>query len=279
MGFAGVVLGARDRDRRGELPDAREEGTLLHEALAAAFRATADLWGVRPRDAVRIEERALAAVDEVLSRELVGSPLRDVVLARARDDARAVLAWSLADDRWDFSRAEQSFGDGSDGAWPALRLETSCGALSLRGKIDRVDVGHLERRVRAIDYKRSKRKALEGAKDLGETAFQVPLYALVASRALGRPGMEGLYVPTGARDLRPDHRARDAFAAALAAALADDGGTTRAERSAATLVAEMRKGALAPLPRDKRACAHCEVRGGCRQPRFAVTPDEEEESP
>src|SRR5262249_42881244 len=39
QGFASIVLRARDVEDRAELPDAREQGSLVHEALAAAFRA------------------------------------------------------------------------------------------------------------------------------------------------------------------------------------------------------------------------------------------------
>src|SRR5262249_22819482 len=135
----------------------------------------------------------------------VGSPLRDVVLARARDDVRAVIAWSLADDTWDFVHAEQAFGDGDD-AWPPLRLDVSGAPLLVRGKIDRIDVEHdggPSGAARAIDYKSSKRAADNAAREQEDgAAFQVPLYALVAARALARARADGLYLPTTGRELR-----------------------------------------------------------------------------
>jgi hypothetical protein len=260
QGFASIVLRARDPSIRGELPDAREQGSIVHEALAAAFRATAALWPARPRDANAIEERALAAAESVLARELVGSPLRDVVLARARDDVRAVLAFSLADIEWDFALAEQAFGEG--GPWAPLRLEAAGAPLLLRGKIDRVDLAHEAPFTRAIDYKSSRRAADAGTREMGTTAFQVPLYALVAARATGKASARGLYLPTPARDLEGGVREVDAerWAGLLA----------RVPDAAAEIIGRIREGALAPVPHDERACIFCHVRGGCRKPRFAV---------
>ena len=271
-GFAEVVLGARDHAPRGELPDAREEGSLVHEALAAAFRATAELWPRRPRDAAAIEARGIAAADALLEGELVGSPLRDVVLARARDSVRAILAWSLADDTWDFSAAEQGFGEASAGSWPPYRVASGDDSVVLRGKIDRVDTGHLTATVRAVDYKRSKRNAEQLVSKLGATAFQVPLYALVAARATERPGAMGLYLPTGARDVPPGYAPKDAFGKKWADLMSRDAieKLTMTERVALEVVTAVRMGGLAPLPADPSICATCAVRGGCRQPRFAV---------
>jgi hypothetical protein len=186
-----------------------------------------------------------------------------VVIARARDDVRAVVAWSLRDEKWDFALAEQSFGETA--AWPPLRLEAAGAPLWLQGKIDRVDLS--ERAVRAIDYKSSRRAADAGTRDMGATAFQVPLYALVAARATGRSDAHGLYLPTPARELRQVREpSPDRWGTLLGSV----------ENLAADVVGTLRRGALAPIPRDKTACARCHVRGGCRRPRFAVAPDEEE---
>ncbi len=278
-GFAEVVLGARDREPRGELPDVREEGTLVHAALAAAFRATADLWTARPRDAAAIEARALAAADALFAGELVGSSLRDIMVARARDSVRAVLAWSLTDDAWDFFAAEQPFGEAGPGAWPPFAIEAAGAIVKLRGKIDRVDAAHAAARARAIDYKGNKRKAADVARTLGSTSFQVPLYALVAARATERPGAAGLYLPTGARDLSPDYAPKDAFTkkwADLMMRAGGDGTPTLVEQAALAVITKLRAGGLLPIPAEPAICRTCRARGGCRQPRFAVAPEEDE---
>jgi RecB family exonuclease len=272
QGYAAAVLGARERRRHRDLPDAREEGTLVHEALAAAFRATAPLWRVHPRDSEVIVDGALTAARIALGCERAASALRRIALDRALADVRAVVEWSLTDDGWDFALAEQAFGDDVPGAWPALLLEHAGTALHLRGRIDRVDRAP-GGGVRVVDYKRSKRRALDVA-GLGVTDLQVPLYARAAAGHLGASYASGLYLPTGARDL-PGFEPRDAFPVRWSELLEEDGGLARIERRALDLVRALREGALAPLPDDERACTICPFDGGCRRPRFAIPPADE----
>jgi RecB family exonuclease len=275
QGYAAAVLGARERRRHRDLPDAREEGTLVHEALAAAFRATAPLWRARPRDSVAILDGAIAASRVALGCDRAASALRRIALDRALADVHAVVEWSLADDGWDFALAEQAFGDDSSSAWPALFLEHAGTALHLRGRIDRVDraPGDSVRAVRVVDYKRSKRRALDVA-GLGVTDLQVPLYARAAAGHVGASIATGLYLPTGARDL-PGFEPKDSFALRWSELFEEDGGIARIERRALDLVRALRQGALAPLPEDERACATCPFDGACRRPRFAIPPADE----
>jgi hypothetical protein len=48
------------------------------------------------------------------------------------------------------------------------------------------------------------------------------------------------------------------------------------EANALAIVRELRGGALAPKPRDERACDSCAVSGGCRKPRFAIAPPDDD---
>jgi RecB family exonuclease len=274
QGYAGQVLQARRERPVRELPDRRETGTLLHRALAAAFVATTPLWPERPRRAELIRERADAATAAVLQGESVASPLRRLALARVRDAVRAVVTWSLANEDWDFALAEQPFGD-PHGSWPPLVLGQGDARLSLRGSIDRLDRGHERAAVRAIDYKTSPRAAEASMRAFGETAFQVGLYARAAADALGTPSRGGLYL--GAT--RPDDvgaKVRKDFDAAWAAlhAAAPDGATP-IERRALQIVANVRRGSLAPRPVDDAACTTCDASGGCRKPRFAIARDDD----
>ncbi len=230
-------------------------------------------------------------MDALLRQESVASALRRLALARVRDAARAVVLWSLADEAWDFALAEQAFGDapgygshGSDGshgkerraAWPPLVLEDGGVRLALRGAIDRVDVGHGRAAVRAIDYKTSPRAAESGMRALGETAFQIALYARAAGNALERPDRAGLYVGA-TRPGEVGAKLKKDFEATWAALHAGDG-TTKVEERALDLVRRVRQGGLAPRPSDESACATCDVSGGCRKPRFAIARDEDEGS-
>jgi len=278
MGFAHVVLAARETELKDELPDAREEGTLVHEVLAAAFMATRELWPQRPRPAESILVRGVAEADLVLDKWQGHAPLRAIVRLRVRDAVRAVLAVAIADETWDFALAEQSFGARGDTTWKPLELiEDENGArLSLRGSIDRVDRAHDGRAMRVVDYKRSKSTVRDAASSLGETALQVPLYACVTSRELGLPAT-GAYVPTQARDVateakpsvRANQRMDELVARLPGVALAE------IERRALSIAASVRSGGLVPLPAHESECRYCAVSGGCRKPRFAMAPVED----
>lgn len=272
MGYAHVVLAAREAERKDELPDAREEGTLVHEALAAAFVATRELWPRRPRAADEIVTRGTAAADEVLDRWQGHAPLRAIVRLRVNDAVRAVLGVAIEDDTWDFASAEQTFGARGEASWKAFELVGEDVRLSLRGSIDRVDHAHDGRALRVVDYKRSKSTVSDAARTLGETALQVPLYACVASRELGLPAT-GAYVPTQARDVaieaKPSARASQRMDELLERAGAS---LAEIERRALGIVASARSGALAPIPAHESQCRFCAVSGGCRKPRFAMAP-------
>lgn len=273
MGFAHVVLAAREADVKDELPDAREEGTLVHEVLAAAFVATRELWPRRPRPGAEILEKGLAAGEDVLQRWQGHAPLRAIVRLRVSDAARAVLGVAIADETWDFALAEQPFGGKAESSWRALDLTDDDVALSLRGSIDRLDRAHDGRMLRVVDYKRSKSTVRDAGSSLGDTALQVPLYASVASRELGLPAT-GAYVPTQARDVaietKPTTRAAERMQELLAPP--PNGGPNEIERKALSIVMAVRSGALAPVPAHESECRYCAVSGGCRKPRFAMAP-------
>jgi len=281
MGFAHVVLAAREADRREELPDAREEGTLVHEVLAAAFLATRELWPRRPRDAEAILERGVSAADRVLERWQGHAPLRAIVRLRVADAVRAVLRGALADETWDFALAEQSFGGGprvgESPPWPALVIEDEEVRLLLRGSIDRVDRAHDGRAVRVVDYKRNKNTVRDSSNALGVTALQVPIYACVAARELGVPAT-GMYAPTQARDITAEARPNAKVAERMDDLVRREGGvSSEIERRTLAIVSSARAGMLAPIPADEAECRTCAVSGGCRKPRFAMAPLEETE--
>ncbi len=292
QGYAYVVLAAREVERRDELPDAREEGNLVHEALAAAFSATSIAWKERPRPADTIRVRALAAAEEVLGRGAGHAPLRAVTRLRVRDAVRAVIDVALADETWDFAHAEQTFGParrraassaaqaGDEPAtWPPLVLDDGRTRATLRGGIDRVDVSHRGDAARVVDYKRSKSTVTSSTASLGETALQIPLYACVVGRRTSLP-TTGVYLPTQPRDLADDAgpssragaRARDRIAELVRP---DAGGLAAVERRSLDLLARVRGGDFVPVPADEKECLFCAVSGACRKPRFAMTPVDE----
>ncbi len=269
-GFASVVLRARGDAMLGEAPEARELGTLVHRALAAAFVATEAMWRTQPRDREAIRARALASAEIVLNEGNPESALRRLARMRARDDVVAVLEWSLADETWTFARAEQAFGSERASSWPALVLDDGTTRALLRGSIDRVDTDIAGRAIRAIDYKTSEAAANAASKSLGETTFQAALYASAATAALDATSTDAIYLPTNGRALRPGYTPSERATATWKAAIEDVGGRTRAEARALEVVHDLRDGRVAPHPADPSICASCSFDGGCRKPRFAI---------
>ncbi len=266
QGFAAQVLGALDDDpRTDDVPDRREEGILTHEALAAAFTAASPLFRARPRDAGAIERAATAAAEGVLARG--GGAIVRAALDRIRLEVAKVVELAIEDEDWDFTLAEQSFGDAS--GWPALVLANTDTRVALRGRIDRIDVAHDASVVRAIDYKR--RVSLPPLSDLGSTSIQVPIYALVARSALGAAKAYGQYLST----VSPAPRSTTAFDARFADIVAPSAdGSSEISRAVLEHVRTLRAGGIAPRPSAPKWCGQCGLDGACRRPRFAVTEPE-----
>ncbi len=268
-GYAHVVLAAREGEEQRELPDAREEGNLGHAALAAAFQATRELWPARPRENAAILERGLAAADSALDEAGGHAPLRAIVRLRVRESVRAVLLRGIADTSWDFALAEQAFGTGKP--WPAFEVAPD---LWLRGSIDRVDQAHGRNAVRVIDYKRSKSTVRDSSGRLGETALQIPIYALVAGSRL-EASATGIYLPMQPRDLADASASTRAEEAVTALARREGSAPAPIAQRVLALAVEARAGRFAPLPARDAECTYCSVSGGCRKPRFAMAPAED----
>ena len=270
QGFAAQLFGALDDDpRTDDAPDRREEGILAHEALGAAFTAAAPLWPARPRDRAAIEEAARIASNAILAR--AGGALVRASLDRIRLEVDRIVALAIDDEDWDFAYAERGFGNAGD-EWPALVLEDARGRVALRGRIDRLDTalparaGEAPRSVRAVDYKR--RVSLPAIVELGASAIQVPLYAIVARRGLGAKDARGRYLST----ISPAKSATSSFDERFAALVEEDAsGSTEATRAALDRVHTLRAGDVAPVPAAPKWCASCGLDGACRRPRFAVT--------
>jgi hypothetical protein len=272
VGFAECVAGARAAAVEQRLPDAREEGTLVHAALAAAFSACGDLLDVPPP---RRDVEAILARGEKAAREVVPEKTPDVTRTRALASVAALLRMAAEDPQHRFFSAEQGFGDGE--SWPAFLLERGAerGAerLLLRGSIDRVDVTTEGARVRVIDYKRRKNTILKATRNLGVTSLQVPIYARVAARVLRKSTGESGYLPTEPKDLKSAAPPKN-LAAAMERVLAESDGLSAIEKRALDVVSELRHGTFLPDPAASDVCARCAHDGACRRPRFTIEPEE-----
>ena len=262
QGYAANVLRATERRAREEIPDAREGGTLLHAALAAAFNATRALFRDRPRDRERIVDVAMKASAGVLRKDAAASALRRLTLEKLAESVRAVVLASIDDEAWDFERAELTFSDSV--------LDDGQTKVTFRGSVDRVDRG-AARAVRVMDYKSSDSGAKHATKQLGSTTFQIALYARVAAEALGAERAEGVYLP--AQPAALPLKARRVQSNDKAWSVAHEpvvAGRPRFETAALEIVSAFRGGALVPLPMEKQACERCSFDGGCRKPRFVI---------
>jgi RecB family exonuclease len=272
QGFAAQVLKAVDDDPRlRDDPDRREEGILTHEALGAAFTAAEPYFRVRPRDRDAIERAARTASDAVLARS--GSAAVQAGLDRIRVEVANIVSLAIDDDAWNFALAEQGFGNRED-EWPAFVIEDAETHVALRGRIDRIDVHAAANasRVRAIDYKR--RVSMPPTVELGQAALQVPIYALVAQRALGTVEAQGRYLST----VRPARTSTPLFDARMAELLMPrPDGTTEETRVVLETIRAVRAGDVTPRPIAPKWCAQCGLDGACRRPRFAVTLGREED--
>ena len=263
QGFASSVLRAGEDRGPEDRPDAREEGTMVHDALRAVFEGAKELLRARPRDREAIQARAEAILAERFRDDR--GPLHELAVRRLVEEVKRVLAVAIADDAWDFEAAELAFGVADVAPFVA---EAEGARLSLRGTIDRVDVGKYAAAVRVIDYKRAVSASVR-PDDLGTVRLQVPVYAARAREHFGVPGAEGRYLATQT----PDAAESIDLAGKLAMLLADDAAELR--RSLVGLIDPVRRGDVAPRPRAPTVCDRCDLHGGCRRPRF-VTEEEEE---
>lgn len=268
-GFAHVVLGARDPAEEAELPTAREEGTRLHGALAAALEgAKADLLR-RPRDASAVQESGVSAARRYLVSHATESALESVLDLRVMHAVAAVLKQAVEDETWDFEAAEASFGEASDPlSLPALVLGER--ELLLRGRIDRVDVGRARASARVVDYKRSSIRDI--VKKVGATALQVPLYAMAVQKPLGVLVVKGIYYSLRESELAKQTSPKDSGELAVDRALESGQAVDVALRA----VRRIRGADVSPRPWSETQCRACGFSGGCRRPRFAMPADEED---
>lgn len=234
---------------------------MVHDALRVVFEGARELLRARPRDAVAIRACASAVLDAHFSGEV--APLRELAVARLREEVLRVLDVAVADVGWDFDGAEVAFGVEHPGAF-VVDGETK---IALRGTVDRVDVGRERAAVRVIDYKRAVSTHVR-ADDLGVTRMQIPIYAAEMRAARGVPAAEGAYVATQSPEATP----RADLAERLHTLLEHDGAELR--RSIVRVVTSLRRGDVAPRPVTPATCGRCDLDGGCRRPRFVIADSE-----
>jgi ATP-dependent helicase/nuclease subunit B len=272
--FVRFVLRLSPVEALGELEDDRaRQGSLIHSALERLHIEIRDGAGdaeasLDQRVAVRIESRIL---DE-LGKELppasdLEEGLREIRKLRLmRTGRRYVKQFEeyvrTLNQRFECHEFEVEFGNQkkNDDSLPALVVGEGETAVSLRGKIDRIDriLGGSEPRFRVIDYKSG---AVPTPKELhGGLALQLPLYALAVERA-GSAGDYSDFGYWGLRDkgYKPISLAKKGDAGGAWASYRE-----RLERYVLELVAEMRRAKFPVSPRIENCTAHCDFVSVCR---------------
>ncbi|MFZ5894033.1 MAG: PD-(D/E)XK nuclease family protein [Myxococcota bacterium] len=244
LAFASHVLRASRLDPVGDAIGARERGSLLHEALAAALEATG-----RARTNASPEafvELGITAASRLLEQK-GKSPLRRVGLQSTLADVHAILRLlAQKSDGLDFRLAEHAFGDGE--SWPPL----SVGGFPTSGRIDRIDATADGRRLRVLDYK------MRTPSRADETLLLQPwLYAAKAGRELSAQEIEFCFVGVDGRN--PNLRV-------VYAGPVDGEPVQEAERRTLTILKELSQGHVAARPSSGAFCTRCDARDICRRP-------------
>jgi ATP-dependent helicase/nuclease subunit B len=247
LGFSGLVLRATRDDAVGDGLSARERGTLIHEALAAALSGTRAGFAVRALD--ELEREALERAETFL-RAHVSSNLRGAALGAALEDVAALLRWSFAnsDGVW-FAEAERPFGSGAE--WGALPV----GEHFVSGRIDRIDTNSDRSVVRIIDYKTGSVR-LTG--EYGDQLLQPWLYAKKVAEEYGAERVSSGYLTLQRR--KPEWKAALTEDEPSTSAISDK--LVRAEE----LIVALRSGRVPARPAVADSCTRCDARDICRRP-------------
>lgn len=212
-------------------------GELVHALLHDFHVAHPRLDSETPQALVDdMRARIAAAFDGAISRNFQEHAWAD----RLHERADAYVAWACAREAegWVFDSGEQSRArplDLPDG-----------GALSLEGRIDRIDRGAAG--LSLLDYKlRSSdavKKSVQGGEDL-----QLAFYTLLEGDTVSEAAYLALDEPAPvAHPQAEPHAAAEALQGLIG-----------------TLFPALRAGAALPAHGDDRACAYCEMRGLCRK--------------
>jgi len=239
--------------------DALERGKLAHEAMRRFYSA----WSAEGHDRVTRESLPAALEHaERISAEVLAEAMQPASLyeEEMHHRARAGVRRIITRDALSFPGFVPHLHEWSFGDEAAVQL----GSFRLRGRIDRIDLG--DAGLIVSDYKGSvvtprKRLAADGI-------VQVPLYALIASRALGAPIAGGLYRSMGTYGDRgfflkgavsgPGLVSTDACDQAEIAALIEE-----AQARAEGAVAGIREGLIPATASETEACRRCAARGVC----------------
>jgi len=257
--FQKYILGLDPRDE--SLLEARPTavGNVVHRALEILFEEGV---GVEPPPKARVDA-ALAAAQSAAEPDERGDPdVWRALLARAGAFMDRYFRSTLppaGDDPFRPERFEARFGLDPEGV-PGAKVETSMGAITLRGRIDRLDRDPATNRLRVVDYKYSVTQYQRDAvrpELCGVDRFQLWVYYLGA-REWARH--EGWGEPPAV--LGEIHCIRDHRKATLTAPPSPEAGEV--ERAIAAVVETALAGRYDPSPLSTDTCKYCDFKRSCR---------------
>ena len=161
-----MQYGLKARERKQADFDASQVGTFLHYLLENVAREAGEKGGFAALDSEGLRRMVERYVEEYTATEVGDlngkSPRFRFLFRRLRDEALAIVE-SLVEElrQSDFTPVafELGFG-GRDGALPAIHVEDGDTALSVTGKVDRVDAWEKDGKLylRVVDYKTGKKE-------------------------------------------------------------------------------------------------------------------------
>jgi ATP-dependent helicase/nuclease subunit B len=271
--FAQKVLGVGELDEAGQAPDAREVGTLAHQALERFYTRRHNA-GKLPVSADDEEKRELeACLDEVFTEDAEEKPGHPILRAIERQRLSEQL-WRLIEHESTHGAEigggtprffELMFGEDHEKSLPALRIGPDEAPVYVRGRIDRVDVLPGRAGIVVLDYKLGRRDSQSKKLAEGEAAvtqLQLPIYALAARQGLIGTGelVDGASVDAAFISLRdgvPTKLLSQALKNPPMAEVLAQHLPARLDQ----LATQLHAGDFAVDPRD---CAYCSFRTVCR---------------
>jgi RecB family exonuclease len=258
--FAHDVLHARPSEERGAAADARDRGTMLHEALEAAMlclREQRKLRDLSPHEMIAhcVQAAATRLEERNLQPEADQHPIRLLSREATLHAVADALHEHFASGR-EFIDAELAFGRSAAIPALALRLESDPHqALYVTGRIDRIDrLSNGELAV--IDYKSG--SAARPVATHGSRYLQLPLYANVVQQALGKACTQAFYLTLTPRDGVKAVPASDAARIAIRTA------ADTAAHQAVEVYEKLLRADFNAHPIDPAICQSCDAKAVCR---------------